>query len=113
MQARRIFTSLLLCVAIGLPQYASAGRYCPVTDDGKIRIDQCIYSTNEACKQASENKKDCVADQFDSSDKAPYCLVLGWLEICDKYFDYEPCEQAAQKQAGNCTPNPRYKGAVK
>lgn len=113
MQAKKIFTGLLLCVAIGLPQYASAGRYCPVTDSGQIRIDECKYSSNDECKRATGTKGDCMADQFDPSDKAPYCLVLGWLEICDKYHDSESCNQAAEKQAGNCIPNPRYKSSGK
>lgn len=113
MQARKFFTALMLCAAIGLPQYASAGRYCPVTDDGKIRIDECKYSSNEECKKANKSKKDCVADLPDPSDKAPYCLVLGWMEVCDKYDDYESCEQEAQKKAGQCIPNSRYKGPDK
>jgi len=113
MQARKILTSLMLCIVVGLPQYAFAGRYCPVTDSGAIRIDQCIYSSNEECKQASTNNKDCVADIQDQSDKAPYCLVLGWLEICDKYFDIESCQNDAAKKAGQCIPNSRYKGADK
>ena len=113
MQTRKIFTSILMCAAIGLPQYALAGRYCPVTDDGKIRIDECKYSSNEECKQATKSNKDCEADMPDPSDKAPYCLVLGWLEICDKYHDSESCNRAAEKQAGQCTPNPRYKGPAK
>ncbi len=113
MQARKILTSLMLCVAIGLPQYASAGRYCPVTESGAIRIDQCIYPTNEECKKANRSKKDCVNDLPEPSDKAPYCLVLGWLEVCDKYFDMESCEKDAEKKAGQCIPNSRYKGADK
>lgn len=113
MQARNILTSLMLCIAIGLPQYAFAGRYCPVTDSGAIRIDECKYSSNEECKQASKSKRDCVADLPEPSDKAPYCLVLGWLEICDKYYDEESCNHAAEKKAGQCMPNPRYKGADK
>lgn len=113
MQARRIITALMLCAAIGFPQYAAAGRYCPVTDSGKIRIDECIYSSNEACKQASQNNKDCVADTLNSSDKAPFCLVLGWMEICDKYYDIESCNKAADKQAGQCIPNSNYKGPDK
>lgn len=113
MQARNIFTALMLCASIALPQYAFAARYCPVTESGAIRIDECKYSSNEACKQATKSKKDCVADMLDSSDKAPYCLVLGWMEICDKYFEYEPCEQEAQKKAGHCIPNSRYKGPDK
>lgn len=113
MQARNILTALMLCASIALPQYAYAARYCPVTESGAIRIDECKYSTNEACKQATKSQKDCVADMLDSSDKAPYCLVLGWMEICDKYFEYEPCEQEAQKKAGHCIPNSRYKGPDK
>lgn len=113
MQAKKILSSLMLCIAIGLPQYASAGRYCPVTESGAIRIDECKYSSNEECKKASKSQKDCVADLVDPSDKAPYCLVLGWLEICDKYFDMESCEKDAAKKAGQCIPNSHYKGADK
>lgn len=113
MQARKTFTALMLCASIALPQYASAARYCPVTDSGAIRIDECKYASNEECKQASGSKKDCVADIPEPSDKAPYCLVLGWLEICDKYFDYESCDKEAEKKAGQCIPNPHYKGAAK
>ena len=113
MQAGRFFTALMLCASIALPQYASAGSYCPVTDDGKIRVDLCIYSSNEECMRASKSERDCAADMPDPSDKAPYCLVLGWLEICDKYQDYDSCNQAAEKQAGQCIPNPRYKSSDK
>ena len=113
MQARKIFTALMLCVAVGLPQYASAGRFCPVTDSGAIRIDECKYSTNEECKQASENKKDCVADQPPPSTKAPYCLIMGAFEVCDKYQDYESCELEAQRRLGSCIVNPYYKSPDK
>lgn len=112
MQARKIITSLMLCIAIMLPHYASAGRYCPVTDDGKIRIDQCKYNTNEECKRASKSKRDCIIDLPDPSDKAPYCLIYGWREVCDKYFDEESCRNAAKEYIGQCIPNERYKGAV-
>jgi len=113
MQARKIFTALMLCVAIGLPQYASAGRYCPVTESGAIRIDECKYSSNEECKQASESKKDCVADQPDPSTKAPYCLIMGAFEVCDKYQSYESCEVEAKRRLGNCVINPYYKSTDK
>lgn len=113
MQSRNIFISLLVCAAILLPQYASAARYCPVTDSGLIRVDECKYGSNDECKRATGSKKDCVADLPEPSDKAPYCLVLGWLEVCDQYQDYESCDQAAQKKAGQCIPNPRYKGPEK
>ena len=109
MQTKKIITNLLLCVAIGLPQYTSAALYCPVTDDGKIRIDECKYSSNDACKQATGTQGDCVADQLPPSDKAPYCLVTLRYEECDKYFDYESCNQAALKESANCAPNPNYK----
>lgn len=110
MQAIKFLAALMLCASIGFPQYASAARYCPVTDDGKIRIDQCKYSSNEECKRATKSKKDCVADLPEPSDKAPYCLVVGWLEICDKYFDMESCTKEAEKKAGQCIPSPYYKG---
>lgn len=113
MQARKILTSLMLCIAIGLPQYAFAGRFCPVTDSGAIRVDSCIYSSNEECKRATKSTRDCMADLPDPSDKAPYCLVLGWLEVCDKYFDMESCEKDAEKKAGQCITNSRYKGTDK
>jgi len=113
MQVRKFLTALMLCVSVVLPQHAIAARYCPVTDDGKIRIDQCVYSSNEACKQATKSAKDCMVDIPDPSDKAPYCLILGWMEICDKYFDLDSCGKDAEKRAGQCIPNPRYKGSEK
>lgn len=108
MRARSFFASLMLCVAIGLPQYASAGRFCPVTDSGAIRIDECKYSTNDECKRASGTKGDCVADQPIQSTKAPFCLIMGAFEVCDKYQDYESCEKEAQIKLGNCIPNSHY-----
>lgn len=114
MQARKILPALMLCFSIALPQYASAGaRYCPVTDSGAVRIDECRYSSNEECKRVSKSKKDCAVDIQEPSDKAPYCLVLGWLEICDKYFDIESCDKDAEKRAGQCIVNARYKGSEK
>lgn len=104
---------LLLCAAIGHPQYAFAAAFCPVTSDGKIRIDECRYSSNEACKQANESKRDCVADQPPPSTNAPYCLIMGAFEVCDKYYDYESCEQEAQKRIGSCMVNPYYKSPDK
>lgn len=109
MQTNKLLTKLLLCVAIGLPQYASAALYCPVTPDGKIRIDDCSYMSNEECKSATGTQGDCVADQLPPSDKAPYCVVTLRYEVCDTYFDYESCNEAAQKELGNCALNPRYK----
>ena len=109
MRSVNIVTSLLLSAAIILPQYALAASFCPVTDDGKIRIDQCKYSSIEECKRVSGTKVDCVADQITPSDKAPYCLVMGMFEVCDKYFDIESCEQDAEKKVGGCIPNPYYK----
>lgn len=117
MQVRNMIIRLMLCVACGLPYPVFADSYCPVTDDGKIWIDQCIYSSNAECKKASGTKGDCVPDQLSSSNKAPYCLILGSImgssEICDKYQDYESCEQDAKKQAGNCIKNINYQGADK
>lgn len=113
MRVIKILTSLMLCIAIGLPQYALAATFCPVTDDGKIRIDECKYSSNEACKRASGTTANCVADQLAPSDKAPYCLVMGLFEVCDKYFDIESCQQAAEKQVGGCILNPYYKNPGK
>lgn len=104
-----IFSSLMLCATVGLAQNAFAASFCPVTDDGKIRIDQCKFSSNEECKRKSGSKADCVPDQLTPSDKAPYCLVMGMFEVCDKYFDLESCEQDAQKKVGGCIPNPYYK----
>lgn len=109
MRLLNIVTSLLLCAAIGLPQYALAASFCPVTDDGKIRIDQCKFSSIEECKRVSGTKVNCVADQITPSDKAPYCLVMGMFEVCDKYFDIESCQQDAEKKVGGCIPNPYYK----
>lgn len=108
MQAKKIFTSLLLCAAIGLPHYASAGMFCPVTEDGKIRIDECKYSSNDECKRVTGTKGDCMVDQPPSSTKAPYCLIMGAFEVCDKYQDYESCEKEANKRLGNCILNPYY-----
>jgi len=113
MQVKHIFTSLLLCAAIGLPQYASAGRFCPVTADGKIRIDECKYSSNEECKAASASNKDCVADQPPASDKGLYCLIMGAFEVCDKYQDFESCDKEAQRRMGTCILNPFYKSPDK
>ena len=113
MRAKSFLTGLLLCATIGLPQYVFAATYCPVTIDGKIRIDECKYGSNEECKQASESKKDCVADQLAPSTKAPYCLIVGQLEFCDKYYSYEPCQQAAKQQSGTCIESPYYKESGK
>lgn len=113
MQVTKIFISLLLCAAIALPQYASAASFCPVTADGKIRIDQCTYNTNEACKKASKSKRDCVADQPPTSTKAPYCLIMGAFEVCDKYQDLESCAEEAKKQLGICIVNPAYENPDK
>lgn len=109
MRVIRILAGLVLCATFGSSQYAVAASFCPVTDDGKIRIDQCKYSSNEECMRASGTKKNCVADQLTPSDKAPYCLVMGMFEVCDKYFDVESCEQDAKKKVGACIPNPYYK----
>jgi hypothetical protein len=113
MQARNLFTALILCVAIGLPQYASAGRFCPVTDSGAIRIDECKYSTNEECKRVTGTKGDCAMDQPPASTKAPFCLIMGAFEVCDKYQDYESCEVEAKRRLGNCVINPYYENPDK
>ncbi|MDD5300291.1 MAG: hypothetical protein PHD65_07330 [Gallionella sp.] len=113
MRTKIFLTGLLLCAAIGLPQQVFAATYCPVTVDGKIRIDECKYGSNEECKQASESKKDCVADQLTPSAKAPYCVIVGQLEVCDKYYDYESCQQAAKKQSGICIESPYFKESGK
>lgn len=104
-----IFSSLTLCAAAVFTQNALAASFCPVTDDGKIRIDQCKYGSIEECKRISGTKVDCVADQITPSDKAPFCLVMGMFEVCDKYFDLESCQQDAEKKVGACIPNPYYK----
>lgn len=109
MQIKKILTSLLLCAAIGFTQHALAATFCPVTPEGKIRIDECQYASNDDCKRATGSQMDCVADQLEPSNKAPYCLVMGLWEICDKYYDMESCTQAAQKQAGSCVLSPYYK----
>lgn len=113
MKAGNFITCLMLCAAIGLPQYASAGRFCPVTDSGAIRIDECKYSTNEECKRATKTKGDCAVDQPPPSTKAPYCLIMGAFEVCDKYQDYESCEEEAKRRLGNCVTNPYYKSPDK
>jgi len=109
MRVTKIFATLMLCATIGLPQYALAASFCPVTSDGKIRIDDCKYASNEECKRVTGTVGNCVADQLTPSDKAPYCMVMGMFEVCDKYFDIESCEQDAQKKVGACIPNPYYK----
>ena len=106
MQLHKLLIALLLCAGLG--SYASAAMYCPLTTDGKIRIDECKYSTNEACKEASESKRDCVADQPPSSGKGKYCLIMGAFEVCDKYQDYETCEVEAKRRLGSCVLNPYY-----
>jgi hypothetical protein len=108
MLANKIITCLLFFFAIALSPFATAALFCPVTMDGKIRLDECKYSSNEACKEASESKMDCVADQPAASTKAPYCLITGLSEVCDKYYDYESCDLAAQKQVGQCIVNAYY-----
>ncbi len=113
MRFNTVLAQLALCAAVGLPHYAPAATFCPVTDDGKIRIDRCMYSSNEECKRKSGTVGDCVADQLAPSDKAPFCLVMGQFEVCDKYFDAESCDDAAKKQVGACIPNPYYKKAEK
>lgn len=99
----------MLCAAMAIPPQSLAATFCPVTDDGKIRIDQCKYSSNEQCKRETGTKGDCVADELAPSDKAPFCLIMGKFEVCDKYFDIDTCNDAAEKKAGACIPNPYYK----
>ena len=113
MRAGNFITCLMLCAAIGFPQYASAGRFCPVTDSGAIRIDECKYSTNEECKRATKTKGDCAVDQPPPSTKAPYCLIMGAFEVCDKYQDYESCEEEAKRRLGTCVTNTYYKNPDK
>lgn len=110
MQARKNFTRLILCVTLVMSQQLYADSYCPVTDDGKIWIDQCIYSSNEECRQATGTKGNCVRDQVSSTGTAPYCMIMGAFEVCDKYQDYESCVQDAKKQAGQCIKNSNYQG---
>jgi len=113
MRVGSFFTCLMLCAAIWFPQYASAARFCPVTDSGAIRIDECKYSTNEECKRVTHTKGDCVADQPPPSTKGKYCLIMGAFEVCDKYQDYESCEQEAKRRLGNCVLNPYYESPDK
>ncbi|MEO8331015.1 MAG: hypothetical protein ABI479_01160 [Gallionella sp.] len=109
MQTNKFFTGLLLCCAIGLPQYTLAASFCATTPEGKIRVDDCNYGSYDECKRANLNQGDCVADQENSpgSKVAPYCIVT-WSTEC-KYFDYETCVQTANNQKGFCYSNPDYK----
>lgn len=109
MRFDKVLAQLMLCAAMAIPPQSLAATFCPVTDDGKIRIDQCKYSSNEQCKRETGTKGDCVADELAPSDKAPFCLIMGKFEVCDKYFDIDTCNDAAEKKAGACIPNPYYK----
>ena len=105
---------LLLCVAIGLPQYAVAGAFCATTPDGKARLDECRYASYVECKLAVGNQANCMADPAElppASGAAPYCIVT-WSVEC-KYYDYETCNQTAQKKVGFCYLNPDYKAPDK
>jgi uncharacterized protein YgiB involved in biofilm formation len=111
MQTNNILAGLLLYAAIALPQYTLAASFCATTPEGKIRVDDCNYSTYDECKRANGNQGDCVADDQDdklaASKVAPYCIVT-WSTEC-KYFDYETCAQTAESKKGFCYQNPDFK----
>ncbi|MGC2049027.1 MAG: hypothetical protein WA635_10505 [Gallionella sp.] len=111
MQTNKILASLLLYVAIALPQYTLAASFCATTPEGKIRVDDCNYNTYDECKRANGNQGDCVADDQDdklaASKVAPYCIVT-WSTEC-KYSDYETCAQIAESKKGFCYQNPDFK----
>lgn len=114
MQTDKILTGLLLCVAIGLPQYTLAASFCATSPEGKIRVDDCKYGSYDECKRATGSKGDCIAndeEKLPASKVAPYCIVT-WSTEC-KYYDYETCTQTAQKQIGFCYLNPDYKAPDK
>lgn len=110
MQTGKILTGLLLFAAIALPGYTLAASFCTTTPEGKIRVDDCSYSSYAECKRASVAGGDCVADQdgkLPASKVAPFCIVT-WGTECN-YFDYETCAKTAQIQKGFCYSNPDYK----
>ena len=111
MQTDRILNRLLLCVAIMFPQYTLAASFCTTSQEGKIRVDDCNYSSYDECKRAIGSQGDCVADDRDeklpASKVAPYCIVT-WSTEC-KYFDYETCVQTAESKKGFCYQNPDFK----
>ena len=114
MNANKNLACLLLCVAIGLPQYAFAGAFCSTTPEGKVRLDECRYASYDECKLAVGNQANCMADPAElppASGVAPYCIVT-WSVEC-KYYDYETCNQTAQKKVGFCYLNPDYKAPDK
>ena len=111
MQAYKTLVSLLLGIAITLPQYALADTFCTVSADGKIRTDDCGYTSYDKCKQATEDQGKCVVDQKDPTTESPYCVVT-WVVDC-KYYDYELCQQAAEKNMGYCFSNSEYKNPDK
>lgn len=113
MQTDKIITSLLLCIAITLPQYTQAVSFCTKTPEGMIRVDDCNYDSYEKCKLAN-GQGDCVASDEEvlpESKVAPYCIVT-WNTSC-KYFDYKACTQTAEELRGYCYANPDYKGPDK
>jgi len=114
MQAKRILTRLLLCIAIGLPQYAFAAAFCATTPEGKIRMDECKYASYDECKRAAGSQTDCVPDPTEAPstpEAAPYCIVTWGVEC--KYYDYETCNKTAEKKIGFCYLNPDYKAPDK
>ena len=113
MQVRRIFTRLILSVIAMLPYHAFADSYCPVTDDGKIRIDECTYSSNDECKLLTGTRGNCAADQLSSPKTAPYCLIAGTMENCESYFNFEACDKDAKSQSGTCIINSNYQAVGK
>ena len=110
MRVYKIITGRL-CVAIMLPQYSLADTFCTASADGKINTDDCNYTSYDKCKQASGSGGKCVVDQKDSTTEGPYCVVTR-LVYC-KYYDYESCSKAAEKDMGFCFLNSEYKNPDK
>lgn len=105
---------MLLCVAIGLPQYVFAAAFCTTTPEGKVRMDECKYASYDECKRVAGNQVDCVADPAgisSASEVAPYCIVTWGIEC--KYHNYDTCNKTAEKKMGFCYLNPDYKAPDK
>lgn len=114
MQTSNTLANLLLCSTIVFSQYTLASSFCTTSAEGKIRVDDCNYTTYDECKRAAVNQGDCVVNEEDkpsSSGVAPYCIVT-WSTEC-RYFDYKSCTQAAQEKKGFCYLNPDYKESGK
>jgi hypothetical protein len=110
MLPNKTLVSLLLCAAIALSQHSSAVSFCTTTAEGKLRIDDCKYSSYSECKLASNNQVDCMENldgDLPGSKVAPFCVVT-WSTECT-YLDYATCTKEAQTLKGFCYSNPEYK----